>query len=787
MTLSKTKLSALLLFVFAVVAAFSLSQLYQKVFAASCAVPSPSYGTATMTFNVPKTSPGPPQDVTYRVWVRMAKTTNGNDTVKLELNNECYTVGGPSVPTTWQNDSSNWFNKTGGTGTSAPINQRLTEGTDYTVKLLGNKPGVKVDRIILVKTDGATENCVTTGPTGKGENCAGSTPNSVPQISIVTPAAGAQVSGLVEIKVDVTDTDLQRVILKDATSNKVLKTFLRNPSLESTAPNPFISGINTLTYNWDTNSATLGVHNIIVEAIDGQTRSPVTSQSRTVDVKDNGIVTIQNAAGEWLDARRVRATVQNMPTPDKITFVVKKDGRTVKSIEDRTRPFCLKDLSVSFVEGSGTYCDAVTDLPNGMGYKIEATAFYTRNSTQYSKNATPVDFDVNIGGPVNNPPTKPDGLAITNVTQTSLDLDWNDSNPSDRNDRIKMYEVYRTDEDASPPVIFTVEPANSASSAPSQYAATGLQCNTVYTFRVRAYDSFDQPSLDSDPITQRTTPCADTEAPTTPKNILVTPVSARGASRLTIAWDESTDNVAVKRYIITRKNPDGTSSILPPVRHDGTVGRQTTTDFDRAPSARYVYQIVAEDAARNKSVASELSTGTTLPPTDCEDRERPTDPGNTKVINRYDNGFQIGFDASSDPGNCPYGVGTYHIWNETGSDASQTYRELTSGVTNVNVAIYTLAKDTPYKLRLSAKDRFSPPFESNKVRVGNNNRTLKYKRGDANGDGRVDILDISMVGGNQTFGRSYTDDSSLLANSDFTGNRTIDVGDISAIANGWGR
>ena len=124
-----------------------------SAFAAACSTPSPSYGTDSMSLSIPATS-------TYRLWVRLLSPSSGNNAVLLQVDSgACYTMGGSSsIPV----NAWTWVDYQNG-NTGAPITLSLSQG-NHSIELLGNQPGVEVDRIEAL-SDGS---CV---PSGTGNNC----------------------------------------------------------------------------------------------------------------------------------------------------------------------------------------------------------------------------------------------------------------------------------------------------------------------------------------------------------------------------------------------------------------------------------------------------------------------------------------------------------------------------------------------------------------------------------------------------------------------------------------
>ncbi len=125
-------------------------------------------GSATTTINAPETAQ-------YRVWVRVkvpdTSNTGNKNGVRLELNgvsNQCFTLTttNTSAVNQWM-----WINSDALTPTTPHITTSLTAG-NYTAKILGLKVGVKVDKVILLKSDNTcTPDNVISGARQPGDNC----------------------------------------------------------------------------------------------------------------------------------------------------------------------------------------------------------------------------------------------------------------------------------------------------------------------------------------------------------------------------------------------------------------------------------------------------------------------------------------------------------------------------------------------------------------------------------------------------------------------------------------
>ena len=97
---------------------------------------------------------------------------------------------------------------------------------------------------------------------------------------------------------------------------------------------------------------------------------------------------------------------------------------------------------------------------------------------------------------------------------------------------------------------------------------------------------------------------ADTQPPTTPRNLTATAVSG---SQINLSWTASTDNVGVTGYLIERCQGAGCTSFARQLTVPGT----TYSDLGLSPNTSYTYQVKATDAAGNFSPYSNTATATT--------------------------------------------------------------------------------------------------------------------------------------------------------------------------------
>ncbi len=169
-------------------------------------------------------------------------------------------------------------------------------------------------------------------------------------------------------------------------------------------------------------------------------------------------------------------------------------------------------------------------------------------------------------------PTVPQNLKVDDVTAASVKISWDKSQD---NYNVKGYEVYRDDK-----VIGTT--------SETFFTDVRLEPETTYKYNVRAYDEALNYSGVSDSVYAVT--LEDVEAPSIPLNISL---KSKNASSVTITWEKSTDNVAVKCYNIYR---DGKLIY--------TTEMNVYTDSGLVKNKSYSYTITALDTSGNESKPS---------------------------------------------------------------------------------------------------------------------------------------------------------------------------------------
>ncbi|WP_426449620.1 fibronectin type III domain-containing protein [Paenibacillus sp. S-38] len=254
-------------------------------------------------------------------------------------------------------------------------------------------------------------------------------------------------------------------------------------------------------------------------------------------------------------------------------------------------------------------------------------------------------------------PTVPSNIIATNKTSNSITLGWNASTD---NVGVSGYEVYRG--------TTLVGVATGTT-----YTVTGLAANTTYSFTVKAKDAAGNISPASSALSVATLSTPDTEAPSTPINLVL---SSKTANSVTIKWSSSTDNVGVTGYDIYR----GTNLI----------GSATNTSYlitGLTENTSYNFSVVARDAAGNRSISSNVlnvKTNETTP---------PSAPANLGLDGKTGTTVTLKWSSSTDN----VGVTGYNIYNDSnyiGSSSGTYYK-----VTGLNGL-------TTYSFSVKAKDAF---------------------------------------------------------------------------------
>jgi glucose/arabinose dehydrogenase/PKD repeat protein len=176
-------------------------------------------------------------------------------------------------------------------------------------------------------------------------------------------------------------------------------------------------------------------------------------------------------------------------------------------------------------------------------------------------------------------PSIPAGLTATPVSTTQINLAWSASTD---NVAVTGYQVFRNG--GANPIATTTTPS---------YSDTGLTPNTSYQYALKAFDAAGNLSALSATVSAATPASgADISAPSIPDGLTATPAST---TQINLAWNPSTDNVAVTGYQVFRNG--GANPIA-------TTTTPNYSDTALTPNTTYQYALKAFDAAGNLSSLS---------------------------------------------------------------------------------------------------------------------------------------------------------------------------------------
>ncbi len=310
--------------------------------------------------------------------------------------------------------------------------------------------------------------------------------------------------------------------------------------------------------------------------------------------------------------------------------------------------YTLRRNGVTTGTTSGTSA-TFTGLTCGTNYTLSVDAFDAAgNHSQQASVAT-----ATVACTDTQAPTTPTALATTTATTTSISIAWTASTD---NLGVTGYTLSRNG---------TTTVTTTATTA----TFSGLTCGTSYTLAVDAFDASGNHSAPATVIASTAT-CADTQAPTAPTALNVTGTTQTSIS---IAWNASSDNVAVAGYTLSR---NGTTTV--------TTTATTATFSGLTCGTSYTLAVDAFDASGNHSALASVVASTVT----CPDAQAPTAPSALNVTGTAQTSISIAWNASTDN----VAVAGYTLRRNgtvtgTTTSASATFSGLTCG------SSYTLSLD----------------------------------------------------------------------------------------------
>jgi len=173
----------------------------------------------------------------------------------------------------------------------------------------------------------------------------------------------------------------------------------------------------------------------------------------------------------------------------------------------------------------------------------------------------------------------------------------------------------------------------------------------------------------------------DVQAPTAPTGLAA---PGKTANSVSLAWNGSTDNVAVTGYeVFTNGGANAAAT---------TSGATSVTVSGLSPNMTYTFTVKARDAAGNRSAASSAVSVTTNPPS--TDTQAPTVPASLRSTGTTSTSVSLAWNGSTDN----VAVTGYEVFTNGGTNAAAT----TSGATSVTVS--GLSANTSYSFTVKARD-----------------------------------------------------------------------------------
>ncbi|MDQ7053070.1 MAG: fibronectin type III domain-containing protein [candidate division KSB1 bacterium] len=202
-----------------------------------------------------------------------------------------------------------------------------------------------------------------------------------------------------------------------------------------------------------------------------------------------------------------------------------------------------------------------------------------------------VTITVNSGTP--NPPAAPSNLTATAVSTSQIDLSWTDN--SNNEDGFKI-------ERKDPGSTTFVEIAQVGANV-TNYSDTGLNPNSTYTYRVRAFNADGNSGYSNE---ASATTQSQPNPPAAPSNLTATAVST---SQIDLSWTDNSNNE--DGFKIERKDPGSTTFV-----EIAQVGANVTNYSDTGlnPNSTYTYRVRAFNADGNSGYSNEASATTQSQP-----------------------------------------------------------------------------------------------------------------------------------------------------------------------------
>lgn len=268
---------------------------------AACSVDT-SRGVVTQTFSVPSGQEG-----SFKFWARMGSTSAGNDSFYIEIDGgTCVLIGGTNVPISgWK-----WVDYKDGNENNKTTGVQLAAG-NHTIKMIGAEDGVKLDKILLVRSD----TCVPTDMAGNP--CLPDT--TPPTVSVSTPT-GSLSGTAAKITATASDNDAVATVQFYIDGNKLDPADNQSPYEYLLDTTKFTNGTHKIAAratdgagNYkDSSEVTVNISNVIPDTT--KPTISITSPINNTSVPA-GIITVNANANDNIGVTRVEFFVDNATTP----------------------------------------------------------------------------------------------------------------------------------------------------------------------------------------------------------------------------------------------------------------------------------------------------------------------------------------------------------------------------------------------------------------------------------------------------------------------------------------
>lgn len=450
----------------------------------------------------------------------------------------------------------------------------------------------------------------------------GSGDTTPPTVSLTAPANGATVSGAAVL---LSATASDNVAVADVQFK------LGNANIESAI---FVSPYAT---TWNTTGTTTPDGSYTLSAVAADTSGNLATSSVIVTVRNTPPIVSSIATSSSYTTATTTWTTDEAATSKLVYGLTTGYGSASSSASFVTS----HSIILSGLTASSTYHFAVVSTDAGGNTSTSTDQTFTTPATS----TPPVLSSISSGTP----------------TTTAATITWS------------------TDQSSNSKVVWglTTGYGSASSSAPLLTSHSiilgGLATSTTYHYAVVSANIFGATATSSDQTFTTASRVPDTTPPTTPTNLVASPISS---SQINLSWIASTDNVGVAGYRVYR---DGSQV--------GTTTSGTTyNDTGLSPSTFHSYWIAAYDAAGNVST----TTGTTIGVTQAGADQFGTTWHDLKIGG---GGFVTGIDIAPD-GTKVIRTDTYgaYLWDGTQWDQLVSTSSMPSNVLAVdnNAGVYEI-------------------------------------------------------------------------------------------------